>query len=297
MSMISRKGFLRVAGAGILSVAAFGVAGCGSSSSTDNSSNSTEEYPNGAKLLVGSDCAYAPHSWIQSDDSNGAIALDDGSGYVGGYDTQVAQMLADEYDWDVKFVKVDFDGLIPALTAGTIDCIIDGMGVTDERKQSVDFSDYYWTSDQGMVVLATSKYASATSLEDFSGAKIAAQTGSIWESMVEQIPGVDQQNSMADENTIIVAIQSGVIDGTIMGETEAKSAIMSNPDLAWVSFEDGKGFTVDEAECSAGIAVRKGDTELLDKINTVVDTLTHDEQQEMMQKAFDEQPLSVSSDS
>lgn len=290
MASISRRNFIRVAGAGILSVASLGMVGCGGS---DGGDSSEEKYPEGAKLRVGSDCAYAPHSWIQADDSNGAIALDDGSGYVGGYDTKIAQMLADAYKWDVKFVKVDWEGLIPALNAGTIDCIIDGMGVTEERKASVDFSNYYWSSDQGMVVLAGSKWESATSLADFAGAKVCAQIGSMWEPMVDQIPDVDKQASMPDFNTILVAIQSGVIDATIMGETEAESCIKSNPDLAWVSFEEGKGFEVDLSDCSAGIAVRKGDTELLEKINAVVDTLDHDKQQELMQEAFDEQPLNV----
>ena len=286
MSAISRRSFIKLAGTGLFSVA---LAGCGSSGSGGEES---EKWGEGATLRVGSDCDYAPHSWIQTDDSNGAIALADGSGYVGGYDTKVAQMIGDAYGWEVTFVKVDWDGLIPALNANKIDCIIDGMGVTEERLQSVDFSHYYWSSDQGIVCLANSPYASATSLEDLAGARVAAQVGSMWEAMVDQIPGVDKQESLVDGNTIIAALRAGKLDATIMGETEAKSLIISNPDLTYVMFEEGKGFEVDLSDCSAGIAVAKGNQELLDKINAVVDTITREMQEEMMDAAFAEQPLS-----
>lgn len=272
-------------GAGILSLA---LAGCGSSGSGDGG----EEWGPGSLLRVGSDCDYAPHSWVQTDDSFGAIPLSDGSGYVGGYDSKIAQMIADAYEWDVTIVKVDWDGLIPALNAGKIDCIIDGMGVTEERKQSVNFSNYYWSSAQGILCMANSPYANAESLEDLKGAKVAAQVGSMWEALIDQIPEVDRQDSLIDANTLITALRAEKIDLTIMGETEAKSLVISNPDLTYVMFEDGKGFDVDLSDCSAGIAVAKGNDVLLNKINAVIDTITREMEEEMMDAAFAEQPLS-----
>ena len=292
MGTVSRKDFIRLAGAGLASVAGLGLVGCGSSSSDDSSSSSGEQYGAGFTLRVGTDCDYPPYDWVQSDDSNDAVPIADGSGYCGGYDMKIARMIADEYDWDVEVVKIDFDGLIEALKADKCDCVLDGLGVTEERKKSVDFSDYYWTSSQGILCMSDSEYADATSLEDLSGAKVAAQLGSMWEDMVDQIPGVDKQEPIADESTILAALESGKIDATIMGETEALSAIKTNPDLTFVKFEDGKGFEVDESDCSAGIAVKKGNDELLDKINAVVDTLDKDEEEELMSEAFDEQPAS-----
>ena len=292
MRTISRRDLLKAAGTGIVTAASLGLMACGGSGGSEGSGDA-DAWGEGATLRVGSDCDYAPHSWIQTDDANGAIALADGSGYVGGYDTKIAQMIGDAYGWDVTFVKVDWDGLIPALNAGKIDCIIDGMGVTEERKQSVDFSNYYWSSDQGMLLMADSPFASATSLSDFSGAKVAAQIGSMWEAMVDQIPGVNKKESLPDVNTIITALKSGKIDATIMGETEAKSCMKSNPELTYVTFPEGKGFEVDLADCSAGIAVAKGNSELLDKITAVVDTIDREQQEQLMGEAFDEQPLSV----
>ena len=77
---------------------------------------------------------------------------------------------------------------------------------------------------------------------------------------------------------LLVAVASGKLDGTIMGETEAYSGCLSNPDLTIVYFDEGKGFDVALSDCSAGIAVRKADTELLDQINAVVATLDREKE-------------------
>ena len=77
MTTLSRRNFIKLSGAGLFSTV---LAGCGGSDA--GTSDGGEKWGEGATLRVGSDCDYAPHSWIQTDDANGAIALADGSGYV-----------------------------------------------------------------------------------------------------------------------------------------------------------------------------------------------------------------------
>jgi hypothetical protein len=67
---------------------------------------------------------------------------------------------------------------------------------------------------------------------------------------------------------------------------------MSNPDLTWVTFDEGKGFDVELSALCAGIPIAKGNTELKDKINAVIATLDHDTQMTMMTTALNAQPLS-----
>ena len=242
-------------------------------------------------LRVGMDCAYAPYCWTQDDDSNGAVPIKDSNEYVCGYDVEIAKKICDTYGWNLEIYKVEWDGIILALNSNKIDCIIDGMGVTEERLQSVNFSDYYWSSEQVMVVRKDSKYANATSLADFAGAKVTSQLNSMWMDLVPQIPDVDEQPGLSGTPELLVAVSSGKLDGTIMGETEAYSGCLSNPDLTIVKFDEGKGFEVALSDCSAGIAVRKSDDELLSQINAVVDTLDRDAQEKLMQQALDAQPL------
>ena len=270
---------------------------CGGSKSTSAPAASATASSGAAEepftLQVGMDCAYAPYCWTQDDDSNGAVPIADSNEYVCGYDVEIAKMICDTYGWNLEVVKVEWDGIILALNSNKIDCIIDGMGVTEERKQSVNFSDYYWSSEQVMVVRKDSPYASATSLEDFRGAKITSQLNSMWMDLIPQIPDVDEQPGMNGTPELLVAVASGKLDGTIMGETEAYSGCLSNPDLTIVYFDEGKGFDVALPDCSAGIAVRKADTELLDQINAVVATLDREKEEAMMQEALKAQPLTL----
>ena len=123
-------------------------------------------------FTVGLECNYAPYNWTQTDDSNGAVAISDGSGYCGGYDVEIAKQIAASMNKDLVIVKTEWDGLIPAVNSGKIDAVIAGMSPTEERKASVDFSEPYYESELVIVVKADSEYANATSLEDFDGAKI-----------------------------------------------------------------------------------------------------------------------------
>ena len=189
---------------------------------------------------VGMECSYSPFNWTQSDDSNGAVPIEGTSDYAYGYDVEMAKRICEKNGWELQIYKIDWDGLVLALNSNKIDAIIAGMGVTEDRKKSVDFSDYYWTSDTCMIVRGDSELASATSLEDFRGCKVTSQLNSMWMALISQIPDVDEQPGLGGNSEILVAVRSGKLDGTILGETEAYSAILANPDLAMVKFEKGK---------------------------------------------------------
>ncbi len=135
-----------------------------------------------AKLYVGLECAYAPFNFTQSDNSNGAVPIYNTNkvqiaGYANGYDVMIAKRIAEALNMELAVVKMEWDPLIPAVMAGTIDMIIAGMSPTAERKQSIDFSDAYYNSQLVVVVRKDGPYADAKSLDDLKGAKITAQSG------------------------------------------------------------------------------------------------------------------------
>ena len=255
-------------------------------------SGSEEVYGEGYVLRVGMNCSAAPFGWTQDDDSNGAWPIDGTNQYVCGYDVQVARLICETYGWDLQIIKTDWDGLIPGVVSGKLDCCISTLGVTEERLQSVDFSDYYWNNGCVMVVRKDSPYVDATSIDDFDGAKITTQIATIWEPLVQQIPNVQAEPCLSGLPELFVAVSSGKVDGIITGLSEAQSACMSNPDLTWVTFDEGEGFDVELSALCAGIPIAKGNTELKDKINAVIATLDHDTQMEMMTTALNAQPLS-----
>jgi len=139
---------------------------------------------------VGLEAGYPPFNWTQMDDSNGAVKIQNAAEYAGGYDVEIAKLIAESLGKELVIVKTEWDGLIPALTSGKIDAIIAGMSPTAERKESIDFSDNYYTSDLVMVVKKGGKYDGATSLKDFKGAKITAQLNTFHYTVIDQIEGV-----------------------------------------------------------------------------------------------------------
>lgn len=242
----------------------------------------------GDVLKVGMECAYAPFNYTQTDDSNNAAEID-GGGWAGGYDVQVAQKIADALGKKLLIEKMEWDGLIPALTSGKIDLIIAGMSPTDVRRASIDFSDVYYVSDLVMVVRKDGPYAQATSLEEFEGAKITAQLNTFHYTVVDQIAGVDKQTAMEDFPTMIVALQSGKIDGYVSERPGAMSAQLSNPDLAYVVFDEGKGFDYSVEEGSIAVGLKKG-SELTAEINKALSGISEEERQSMMENAIANQP-------
>ena len=240
---------------------------------------------------VGMECSYSPFNWTQSDDSNGAVPIEGTSDYAYGYDVEMAKRICEKNGWELQIYKIDWHGLVLALNSNKIDAIIAGMGVTEDRKKSVDFSDYYWTSDTCMIVRGDSELASATSLEDFRGCKVTSQLNSMWMALISQIPDVDEQPGLGGNSEILVAVRSGKLDGTILGETEAYSAILANPDLAMVKFEKGKGFDVSEQESSAAAAIRKGETDLAEAINAALAETAPEDRSELMEHMLEIQPM------
>ncbi len=254
---------------------------CGCGNKEDESANT---------FTVGLECNYAPYNWTQTDDSNGAVAISDGSGYCGGYDVQIAKQIAASMNKDLVIVKTEWDGLIPAVNSGKIDAVIAGMSPTEERKTSVDFSEPYYESELVIVVKADSEYANATSLEDFDGAKIVAQLNTFHDTVIDQIPNVQHQTAMETFPAMIVAVESGKVDGYVSELPGAVSAQASNPDLTYVEFSDGEGFEASEEDVAISIAVKKGSTSLSD-INTALEGISEDDRQSLMENAIVDQPV------
>lgn len=242
-----------------------------------------------ADFKVGLECNYAPFNWTQLDDTNDAVSISGGGGFCGGYDVEIAKKIAEGLDRNLVIVKTEWDGLIPALNSGKIDAVIAGMSPTEERKASVDFSDIYYESDLVIVVKADSQYAKAAELKDFEGARVTGQLNTFHYTVIDQIPGVKKQTAMETFPAMIVALSSGKIDGYISERPGAVSAVESNPDLTFVSFESGKGFEANPEDVAIAVAVKKGNPDL-QAINEILAKIDRDMRQEIMDKMIEIQP-------
>lgn len=242
----------------------------------------------GNTFRVGMEADYPPFNWTQIDNSNGAVPIDGSKEYAGGYDVEIAKRIAEGLGKELVIVKTDWDGLLPALISGKIDAIIAGMSPTEERKESIDFSDNYYESDLVMVVKKGGPYENATKLSDFAGAKITAQLNTFHYSVIDQIEGVNKQTAMNNFAAMRVALESGAIDGYVSERPEAVSATAANPNFAMVVFEDGFKTSPDDTAIAVGL--RKG-SDFLDDINKILAEISVEERIELMDGAIKNQPV------
>ncbi|NLV85820.1 MAG: transporter substrate-binding domain-containing protein [Clostridiales bacterium] len=247
-----------------------------------------------AVLRVGMECGYAPYNWTQGTDENGAVPIVDSSDYAFGYDVMMAKLLADSMGCDLEIYKIDWDTLPMALIAGTIDCVIAGQSITSKRLETVDFTaPYYYASIVGLT-MNDSDFAEATGVADLEGAICTSQLNTVWYDVcLPQIQNADILPAMESAPTMLVALSSGACNLVVTDEPTALAATVAYPNMVMLNFTGGDdNFEVSDEEINIGISVKKGNSELLEKLNAGLATLTTEDFTRMMDEAIAVQPLS-----
>ncbi|MBQ4643931.1 MAG: transporter substrate-binding domain-containing protein [Oscillospiraceae bacterium] len=263
-------------------VMCLGFAGCGAAEENEN------------VLRVAMECAYAPYNWSQADDSNGAVPIAGTNNYAYGYDVMMAKLIAESLGKELEIVKLDWDGLVPAVMSGDVDMVIAGQSITAERLEKVDFSDPYYYASIVTLTKADSKYASAASVADLAGATCTSQLGTIWYDIcLPQIPEANILTAQESAPAMLVALNSGAVDLVVTDMPTAMAAVEVYKDMVLLDFTGTAGeFEVSDEEINLGISIQKGNTELLEAVNTVLATLTVEDYEAMMAEAIAVQPLS-----
>lgn len=265
----------------------FILAGCGNGATDDSSTAAGSA--DSETFVVGMEAGYPPFNWTQNDDSNGAVKIDGADGYANGYDVQMAQKVADGLGKELVIVKTEWDGLVPALVSSKIDAIVAGMSPTEERKEAIDFSDSYYTTELVMVVKADGAYADATALTDFADAKVTAQLNTLHYDVIDQIEGVQKQPAMDSFTSMRVALESGTIDAYVSERPEAISASAANSAFKMIELDEADTFELSAADSEIAIGLIK-ESELKDQINEILSGITEEERIQMMDEAIQNQP-------
>ena len=264
--------------------------GCGNADQTgkDEVADKSEEV---AVFKVGLECQYPPFNWTQLDDSNGAVPIQGTKEFAGGYDVEIAKLIAEGLGRDLVIVKTAWDGLVPSVQSDTIDAIIAGMSPTADRKLTIDFSDNYYKSDLVMVVKRGSEFENATSIQDFSGANVTAQLNTFHYTVIDQIEGVNKKQAMEDFAAMRVALEAGIIDGYISERPEGISASAANKNFVMVGFDEGQGFEASDDDVAIAVGLKKGnpDREL---INEILAGISEQDRIAIMDNAIKNQPSS-----
>lgn len=206
----------------------------------------------------------------------------------------MAKHIAEELGMELEIVKLDWDSLVPAVQSGTVDCVIAGQSITAERQEMVDFTEPYYYATIVTLTKNDSPYASATSVADLAGATCTSQQNTIWYNIcLPQIPDAEILPAQESAPAMLVALDSGRCDIVVTDQPTGLAATVAYPDFELLDFTGTEGeFEVSDEEINIGISLQKGNTELCDKINSVLSTMTAEDFEEMMNEAIAVQPLS-----
>ena len=244
-------------------------------------------------LRVAMECGYAPYNWTQTTDANGAVQISGSTDYAYGYDVMMAKLIAERLGYDLEIVKLDWDSLVPAVLSNTVDCVIAGQSITTERLQMVDFTEPYYYASIICLVDKDSPYVNAKGVQDLAGATCTSQMNTVWYDVcLPQIPDANILPAQDSAPAMLVALNSDRVDLICTDMPTGQAALVAYPDMRLLDFSGSDDdFQVSQEEINIGISLNKSNTELRDAINSVLETLTVEDFNRMMDEAIAVQPL------
>lgn len=214
---------------------------------TQTSDDSTTE-TNGDPLVVAMELAYPP---FETKDDNGDPM---------GISVDIITAFGEYVGRDVVIENTNWDGLIPALQTDVADVVISSMTITESRLETIDFSDPYANSMLGLLLHSDSP---VESMEDMNqeGRKIAVKSGSTGHIYAENNLTETEIIILADESACVTEVAQGKVDGFIYDQLTIyrnNQANLETTKAVFIPFQDTEKW---------GIAVKKGNTELLEQLN------------------------------
>ena len=237
----------------------FGMAACSSGGSTEPAADAeaatvVDEIKAAGKLTVGTSADYPPYEFHTEIDGKDTIV---------GFDIAIAQAIADDMGVELEIVDMSFDNLLMSLANDEFDMVIAGITSNEERKKAVDFSDEYLVSKN--LILVTNENADKyKTIDDLKGAKGGAQTGTITYERCVQYCGEETTVGLSKVQDLIMELQAGKVDLLFLDYMTVLTYAAVRDDLAAVDVN------IPSTEEGYQIAVKKGDTDLVEYINGVL---------------------------
>lgn len=206
------------------------------------------------KLVIGI-TIYAPMNYY--DDDNNLI----------GFDTEFAKEACSRLGYEPEFTVINWDTKEIELDAGNIDCIWNGLTVTEERKENMDFSDSYLNNKQVVVIRAADadKY---TDIESLVGASMVAEVASAGENAILDDEGLLYENpytAVAKQSDALLEVKAGTAEAAVIDYTMATAMVGEGTDYSDLMIIDGPALLDEEY----AIGFKTG-SDLTAKFNTVI---------------------------
>ena len=200
-------------------------------------------------LDLGTNAAFPPYEFYEGEE-------------IVGIDPEIAQAVADYLGYELKIHDMEFANIIASIESGKVDGGIAGMTVTEERLESVNFSDSYATGIQSIIVTLDSDIEGPDDLTD---KKIGTQFGTTGDFYAQDDFGEENVQSFDKGADAVVALNAGKVDAVIIDNEPAKSFAAANDNL--------KVLETDYAVEDYAIALTKTNDALLEEVNEALAAL------------------------
>lgn len=245
-----------------------GFAGCSKSNGGDAESSSSSSESTSAKTVADLDKVKDANKLVIGITDYEPIDYKDKDGKWIGFDADLARAVAEKMGIDVEFVVINWDNKFIELNSGSIDCIWNGMTVSDSVKTNCDISDAYAGNSQVVVMKedALSKYANVDAIKA-ADLTIAVEKGSAGEAEAKKLSS--NVVSLSAQSDALKEVKSGTADACIIDSTMANSMTKDGTDFA------NLGYSVSLTTEEYAVGFRKG-SDLTAEVNRLLSELKED---------------------
>lgn len=207
----------------------------------------------GKKLYVGTNAEFKPYEYLEGDK-------------ITGFDIDFMDAIGKEIGYEVHWVNMGFDGLLPALQMKKVDAVIAGMSQTPERQKAVDFSmPYMFTKSEHYIIV--NENSTIVKKEELKDKKVGVQIGTIQEEFTIALGGIPQiYNAWTGA---LMDLQQDKISAVIIADVSGNAYLENMKGLKKVDI-------VVDSQPGASIAFRKGETDLVKAVNEAILKLRDD---------------------
>lgn len=243
--------------AGILAIAmGASLCACGSTAAGSGEEEQAE------KLTVAVSPDFSPMEFVDTSKT--------GQEQYVGFDIMLAQYIADEMGMELEIKPMSFDACQAAVQSGKVNMSISGYSYTPERAENFNLSDYYYAGEnetKQAIIVKAENAGKFTKAEDFANLTVGAQTASLQMNLcTSKLPKTAKIKEFGDIGTAVEALRAGNIDALAVANGNGEAIIANNDTLGFSGFM----FEIDEAAENNVILLKKGDDELLAKVNELL---------------------------
>ena len=263
-------------------------------------SSCSEATVDNSRLVIGMECGYQPFNWTTRSESKYTLPIDGTNEFADGYDIQIAKYLSEDLGKEVIIKRTVWDSLITDLNAGNINMVLAGMSSTAERREQIDFTDPYLTSDLAFLIQKENipdgnSEENPLSYEDllalFEGESLICQRGVVGDDLIETYfssinPSIQHNDPANTYPLAAMDVDQGVSFAMPAELPVCEAMVNIAPDNLGILYVDQSFISdVDKEGLSVSIGIKKGNDELREEINASLAKLSNEDRGVMMGEA------------